>query len=170
MRISKLLDVKTPERGTSLSAGIDFFIPNNYFKDFGFMIQPGENVVINSGIMIDMESLRNEVMYAMFGKDLFNVLSRDRIGVDLLGVDKSGIASKEGLMIGAKLIDQDYQGVLHIDIHNVGRKSVLLKNGMKIAQFKPELTFYPSIEVVDKDELFKTITERGEGRFGSTNK
>lgn len=169
MKIAKLLDVRTPERGTSKSAGIDFFVPNDYFRNGYYELFPGENVIINSGIKIDLESLRDEVMQAFYGDD-HSMLKEElkKVGVDLVAVEKSGLASKHCLFYGAKLIDQDYQNVLHIDVHNLGTTSFVIKNGMKIVQFKPELTFYPDIEIVDNKELFTTETERGINGFGHT--
>ena len=47
MKIQKVRDVKTPTRGTSLSAGIDFYIPN----DLGsIVVNSDHDVLIPSGI------------------------------------------------------------------------------------------------------------------------
>ena len=174
MNISKTRDVKTPTRGTEFSAGIDFYIPNDIETgnlNNHLFIAPGESIVIDSGIKIDLESLRDEVMTAFFGKHYNECLSKNslsKIGVDLIFVDKSGIASKKSLLIVAKLIDQDYQGTVNIDLHNISNKNVILEPGQKIAQLKPELTFFPEIKVVDEDKLFDKATKRREGKFGST--
>lgn len=39
MRISKVRNVKTPQRGTGKSAGIDFFIPEDFNNT---VLRPGE--------------------------------------------------------------------------------------------------------------------------------
>ena len=49
MKISKIRNVKTPTRGTDGSAGIDFFVPNDFPKDL-CTIQPNERFFIPSGI------------------------------------------------------------------------------------------------------------------------
>jgi len=92
-------------------------------------------------------------------------------GVFLNAANKSGIASKRGLIVGASLIDQDYQGEIHINLINTTNETVILKAGEKIVQFVPY--FQPQMNEVtefnSKDELYKdTTSERGEGGFGSS--
>jgi len=50
MKIYKSRNVKTPNRGTEESAGIDFYIPEDIISDPVIYIQPGEGVNIPSGI------------------------------------------------------------------------------------------------------------------------
>ena len=47
MQIAKVRKVKTPVRGTAKSAGIDFFVPEDFS---GQMLEPREDVLIPSGI------------------------------------------------------------------------------------------------------------------------
>ena len=49
MKISKVRNVKTPTRGTEGSAGIDFYVPEDYPKDL-CRVAPGERYFIPSGI------------------------------------------------------------------------------------------------------------------------
>lgn len=147
MRIKKIRDVKTPERGTSKSAGIDFFIPNDYEtgnRNEIILVKPGAQILIPSGIVADIPE-----------------------GYMLTGFNKSGIATKKGLLIGACVCDEDYQGEIHINLHNVSSHHVILLPGDKVAQFILVPVFYDTIDVVD-GELFESETERGEGGFGST--
>ena len=53
MKIFKCREVKTPVRGTNLSAGIDFFIPK-YFKET--VLKPHEDILIPSGIIANFAS------------------------------------------------------------------------------------------------------------------
>lgn len=147
MKFYKTRDVKTPTRGTSLSAGIDFYIPND-FKET--TLKPNENILIPSGIKVNI--LKNYC---------------------LLGVDKSGVATKKELVLGAKLIDEDYQGEIHIHLFNIGNKEQILKAGDKVAQFVLIPINYVDIELVNSEEdLYSDLSyksERGDGGFGSTN-
>jgi len=143
MKIQKLRDVETPERGTELSAGIDFFVPNDWEQDV-VVLQPGEAILIHSGIKVDVPK-----------------------GFALIGFNKSGKAVKKNLQLGACAIDEDYQGEVLIHIRNVGNTNTIIKRGEKIAQFILLPVFYDDIEVVE-GELFKKTTTRGEGGFGST--
>ena len=157
MRILKTRDVKTPNRGTPQSAGIDFFIPNEFFIKYedeyvlvgkdGFTLQPGASVLIPSGIKLNVPD-----------------------GHALVAFNKSGVAVKKNIIAGACVIDSDYMGELHFDLKNVGSKESILKAGDKILQFICIPVNFVSVEEVNStEELFKGITtERGDGGFGST--
>jgi len=149
MRISKVRDVKTPTRGTGKSAGIDFYIPNDWHmphnKNESYFLFPGYDVIIPSGIKVEVPT-----------------------GMALVGFNKSGVATQRKLQIGACVIDEDYQGEVHLHLFNLGRYVVELKRGDKIAQFILLPMFYDNIEVVNESELFEQESERGDGKFGST--
>lgn len=68
------------------------------------------------------------------------------------------------------LIDEDYTGIWHLDVHNVSRNPAVIKAGDKLAQFVMYKVEYPAVEVVQsEDELFKEKeSERGSGWAGST--
>ena len=166
MKVAKLRNVKTPHRGTEKSAGIDFFVPefdDKFIEDFHeknghlfqheemetykhFSLLPGERVLIPSGVKVNFEGEPK----------------------GLMGVNKSGIASKLGLTLMAKLIDQDFQGELLINLLNTSDTPVFIKENMKIAQFVLIPVYYDDIEEVDINELYKSKNQRGEGGFGST--
>lgn len=143
MKIVKVRNVKTPTRGTSLSAGLDFYIPEDFKTK---QIWPGESINIPSGI-------------------------RTRIpqGYALIMFNKSGIATKHQLQVGACVVDADYQGEIHLHVMNVGKEVVILKPGMKLVQGLVMPVLYVGVEVLEsEDELFPQSTERGVGGFGST--
>ena len=142
MRISKVREVKTPTRGTDKSAGIDFYVPQGleYIR-----LSPGESCLIPSGIKADVP--------------------KDHA---LIAFNKSGVAVKKGLHVGASVVDEDYQGEIHINLMNVSDKEVVISPGEKIIQFLLVPVFYDSIEVVEEENLFEAVTERGTGGFGST--
>ena len=144
MRISKIRDVKTPTRGTAKSAGLDFYVPND-FEPWWVCRNCGVN--IPSGIKANIPE-----------------------GFALIAFNKSGIAVKNGLQIGACVADEDYQGEIHLHVVNVGNNGpVLIAPGMKLVQFILLPVNYEAIEVVDENELYNEASERGEGGFGSTN-
>lgn len=161
MRYSKVRDVKSPERGTSKSAGIDFFVPEDFTRR---SVGPGGDILIPSGIVAEIPE-----------------------GYMLMGADKSGIATSRhaciqagrtpkenslhsAIIIGAKIVDEDYQGEIHIHLINVGREFITICAGQKIAQFILVPVSYDGLEEVPREELFAKKSERGDGCFGSTNK
>lgn len=153
MRIQKIRDVKTPERGTKKSAGLDFFIPNDWqpkgtiYSKTKFLIS-GESILIPSGIRVDIPK-----------------------GYALIAHDKSSVCTELGLKVGASVIDEDYQGELHLHIMNVNsHRTIELYNGMKLVQFLLIPVAIPTLELIGPEEvLFKNETKRGKKGFGSTD-
>ena len=109
--IAKVRDVKTPTRGTIGSAGIDFYVPNDYPLDL-CSIHPGERYFIPSGIKANVPN-----------------------GYALIAFNKSGIALNKSLVVGAAVVDSDYQGEIHLHLINVGKDVVEILPGQKILQF-----------------------------------
>ena len=72
------------------------------------------------------------------------------------------------VILGAKIVDEDYQGEIHIHVVNVGKAKVHIKPGMKIAQFILVPVSYEGLEEVSESELFSRSSERGDGALGST--
>jgi len=162
MKVLKVRDVKLPERGTWRSAGLDFFIPidldwnkdcKGLFKIMGLtpecvVLPPGGSIVIPSGIKAKVPE-----------------------GKALVAFNKSGIATKKSLQVGACVVDEDYQGEIHIHLVNVGSEPQAITKGEKIVQFILLNVSYQGVEEVHNfGELFEEVTVRGEGKFGSTNK
>ena len=99
LKVFKTRDVKTPER-SGRNAGFDFFIPNDIDHDpvlGGFYINPQSHQSIPSGIKVNVPE-----------------------GYALVAFNKSGIATKKGLQVGACVVDCGYQGEVHIHLTNVG--------------------------------------------------
>lgn len=143
MKISKIRNVKTPERGTPLSAGLDFFVPND-FPGEHFLL-PGDAVNIPSGIKVKVPH-----------------------GFALVFMNKSGVAVKKGLQVGACVVDEDYQGEVHLHVRNTSTDVQSIKPGEKLVQALLIPVDYCDVEVVNADELYEGGTQRGEGGFGST--
>lgn len=144
MKISKLRKVKTPTRGTVGSAGIDFYVPDDYPANVA-TINPGDAVFLPSGIIANVPN-----------------------GHALIAFNKSGVALKKGLMVGACVVDSDYQGEIHLHLVNTSNTAVRIEAGEKLVQFLLVPVNHCTVEVVDASELFSQESERGDGGFGST--
>jgi dUTP pyrophosphatase len=174
MKYTKVRNVKDPERAHPGDAGIDFYIPEfserflrdlvlanipnrtrlfygvtlgNRPGDLSIVMGPHERVLIPSGIHVKL-----------------------RKGTKLQAANKSGNAHKLGLDVLAELVDESYQGEVHISVVNTSNDIVELTANMKIIQFV--ITKYeddmPEL-VPSKIELYEdVITERGEEGFGSS--
>ena len=144
MKITKTRNVKTPTRGTQGSAGIDFYVPNDYPNSLR-RVEPGERFFIPSGIKANVPE-----------------------GYALIAFNKSGVALKKGLMVGACVVDSDYQGEIHLHLVNTSCKAVTIEPGEKLTQFLLIPVDHCDVEVVDEQDLFEVETDRGSGGFGST--
>lgn len=140
MKIKLVKKVKAPNRGTSKSAGLDFFVPDDFVAT---KIWPGKAILIPSGVKAQVPE-----------------------GYALIAFNKSGVATKEGLIVGACVVDEDYEGEIHIHMINVGDKVVDILPGQKLTQFILLQINYQNAEIVN--ELPKRESERGSGGFGST--
>ena len=144
IKFAKIRNVKSPSRGSAGSAGIDFFIPEDFIER---TLRPGEDVLIPSGIKVLIPHNHALIAY-----------------------NKSGVATKKHLIVGACVIDEDYTGEIHLHMINVGKTAVILQPGDKIVQFVVQQMYYsPVNEISSVEELYKNFkTTRGSGGFGST--
>ena len=164
-------DVKKPEREFG-NAGIDFFIPNytddfvkafnekNFAGNASLLVYPGQTPVIR----IEPHGRVNIPS---------GIRSRISVNIALEAHNKSGIATKYGLIFGASTVDASYQGIIHISLINTTDSAIELPLGMKIIQFIPRIIDISEIKVYDNisfEEFYEGFehTNRGEGCFGST--
>jgi dUTP pyrophosphatase len=149
LKMSKTRSVKVPSRANSgADAGIDFFVPNDWNNGEALEIAPGFSVKIPAGIKVEVPA-----------------------GYALVFFNKSGVAAKRSLIVGACVIDHGYSGEVHINMINVGDETQIITPGEKIVQaiLIPVITF-ETLEVPE-DELYRDIHvagARGAGGFGST--
>jgi dUTP pyrophosphatase len=138
-------DAKLPQRSNPSDAGADVF----YCGDDPIIIYGGESKLLGTGIRIATpHGYVTEVK------------------------NRSGMAAKRSLIVGACIIDSGYEGELMINLHNVGNKSQEINPGDKIAQLLVYRVELPSFEELPNDvplySKTQTDSSRGEGGFGST--
>ena len=100
LRFSKIRDVMSPCRSHQYDAGIDFYVPADYRSEG---IKPGHSEKIASGIKADIA-----------------------IGMALVAFNKSGVATKHGLQVGACVVDAGYEGEIHLHVMNVSHRTVFV--------------------------------------------
>lgn len=131
-------NVKVPERANDDDAGMDVFTPVN------FSIAPGSDNLIPLGWKCEFPK-----------------------GYALVFKEKSGIATKKKLDIGACVVDAGYRGEVHIHLFNNSNSTVVFDVGDKVAQFLIVPVWHGDAVQVDS---VSDNTTRGEGGFGSTGK
>lgn len=79
---------------------------------------------------------------------------------------KSGIALKNNVFVlnSPGTIDSDYRGEIKVILYNLGERSFIIENNMKIAQMVLSKT--EQVNFILTEDL--SVTERNDGGFGST--
>jgi len=148
-------DVQPPERANPSDAGLDLkfnpeprgFLSNDDSDQI--VIYPGESVILPTGYKFGIPH-----------------------GYMLEIKNRSGMAAKRQLLVGACIIDSGYAGEVFINLHNIGKEQQTINPGDKIAQaiMVPVVSFR-AIETQNED-LYGwypiTISDRGDGSLGST--
>ena len=110
-------------------------------------IQPGETVLVGSGIAI-------------------NIKDTNIVGII---VPRSGLGIKKGIVLANTMgvIDSDYQGEIKIGLFNRGQNQYLVKPGERICQ----MLFMPVMNATLKlVQEFSNATYRGSGGLGHTGR
>ena len=143
LRFCKIRDVKSHSLAHQYDAGIDFYVPAEYRSDG---IKPGYSSKIPSGIKTYVPP-----------------------GMALVAFNKSGVATKHGLQVGACVVDSGYEGEIHMHVMNVSHRTVFILPDTKLVQFLLLPIGVPELLEVEEYRLFNRESERGEGGFGSTD-
>ena len=165
--------VKHPEREYG-NAGVDFRIPE-YTEVFEKAFNEKNDPKNAKNAVLEKYTDGWFIIIPAHGRANIpsGVRSRVSPNIALEAQNKSGVATKSGLVYGAATIDANYQGLIHISVINTTTDTIALPLGMKIMQFIPRIIDPDNIEVFDNislDEFYKDFefTNRGEGAFGST--
>ena len=140
---------RAPERANPSDAGLDVF--HNPETTSTVTLSPGDNAVLPTGIRFGVPH-----------------------GFMLQVMNRSSMAAKKGLVVGAHCVDSGYDGEVFIDLHNIGNQVQHVHPGDKIAQvvLVPVVPFR-ALET-SSGNLYDwypiTMSGRGDGALGSTDK
>lgn len=114
----------------------------------------------------DLKSVEDVIIPA-HGRKLVNTGIKIQVPSGTYGriAPRSGLANKNGIDIGAGVIDPDYQGEVKVVMFNHDDKDFKINIGDRIAQLIFEKVATPFINVVSS---FTQDTSRGSGGFGSS--
>ena len=138
--------VKVPTRSNPSDAGLDVYAN---VRD-PIVIEPGGSAIVPTGLRFGIPH-----------------------GYMLQVMNRSSIAAKRSLIVGAHVVDSGYDGEVFINLHNVGTELQQIKFGQKIAQLVMiPVVHFRALEEADgliyDDRQPITISDRGEGALGST--
>lgn len=169
-KFCKIRKVKNPNRGTERSAGIDFYIPEDLTREqleaaYSKINQPlPENIEIDSATNFIKTITLNEGEVLFIPSGIRCIIPQGHM---LKFDNKSGIATKKGLMIGANIVDEDYRLECHLHLIKVSKGSTTVEAGDKICQGIIIPVEYSAIQEVSVDIIENDKTTRI-GGFGST--
>lgn len=185
IRFLKTRNVASPEREAG-NAGFDFFVPE-FTDEFKSDCHKEAQKNIKAGVIFDNDE-DGEFIRLDAGKrvsipsgiksriELGIPLSSYGLGIDLVVENKSGIATKKGLDIGACEVDENYQGEIHLSITNASTETVKIRAGDKIVQLVPRVYVTNEAHTYEKDEITEEEfwkdfpwSNRGSGWAGSTS-
>ena len=137
-----------PVRANPSDAGLDVFYSPEEEKQ-SIAISPGESKVIPTGLRFGVPH-----------------------GYMLEVKNRSSVAAKRSLIVGACVVDSGYDGEVFVNLHNIGKETQYVRGGDKIAQLVmiPVVNFR-AIQSTSGD-LYRnpiTISDRGDGALGSTD-
>lgn len=187
LRFTKVRQVTTPSRGNVGDAGLDFYIPDNLSPEDMVYKNPSLVTIPNQSLVFTPNLPKNNVICvynpdhkveAMIIPPLHRILIPSGILVlmeptnsMLTAANKSGIATKLGLIFTAQIVDSPYTGEIHIGVLNASSDFVILKPGQKLTQFIHIPIFDTTPEEISNDEYDKLSVNwgtRGNNGFGST--
>lgn len=175
LRFTRVRDVKTPSRGNSGDAGLDFYVPVDLrVKDLTFSTT--DKVEVNyKDINGDLSEIVDSISLPPHARVLIptgiRVLIEPKDSM-LMAANKSGIATKRGLIYTAEIVDSPYTGEIHIGILNTSDHTCTIHAGDKIMQFIhiPIIPTEPEeISQNEYEELAESWGTRGSNGFGSTD-
>jgi dUTP pyrophosphatase len=171
IKFLKEREVKNPGRANSTDAGIDFYVPT-FTREFLIdLFEKNKDTFSDMSISFDNGSCFVDL--PPLSRILIPSGIRCKMGVErmLCAANKSGVASKLGLIFGSQVVDSSYQGEIHISIINVSNDTVKIFEGMKLIQFIETPIILSEIEITTESEnFFVEKTQRGDGGFGSSDK
>ncbi len=137
-----------PQRANPSDAGMDVFYSPEEDRQ-AITIEPGDSKVIPTGLRFGVPH-----------------------GYMLEVKNRSSVAAKRSLIVGACVVDSGYDGEIFVNLHNIGKETQYVRAGDKIAQLVmiPVVNFRATQST--SGDLYRnpiTISDRGDGALGSTD-
>lgn len=103
-------NAKLPSRANPSDAGADVFYCPSEEGHFSFVrLDPGDSVVLPTGLKVEVPH-----------------------GYMLEVKNRSGMAAKKNLLVGACVVDSGYSGEIFVNLHNVGKTKKLVREGERL--------------------------------------
>ena len=138
---------QAPRRANPSDAGMDLaFAPD---VPGSITIHPGESMICATGLKFGVPH-----------------------GYMLQIMNRSSVAARRSLIVGAHVVDAGYNGEVFINLHNIGNQPQVVRSGEYIAQAVLLPVVHVSPVEYEWDDLYSQVrvhSSRGEGALGSTD-
>lgn len=190
LRFALNRDVLIPQRAGINEAGIDFFMPRDLLvSDILRANEKVEDVHIldsnndwpsSGNVFLNHDKSKVTCIILGVGARIIipsgvHALIEPKHSA-LIAANKSGVATKKGLIFGAQVVDSTYTGEIHISVINTSDNPQVIKPDEKIIQFIHTPILLTEIEKISWDgvngflEISRDWSERGSSWQGSTDK
>ena len=142
------VDAHDPQRANPSDAGLDvFYSPER--PEQAICIEPRQSKIIPTGLRFGVPH-----------------------GYMLEVKNRSSVAAKRSLIVGACVVDSGYDGEIFVNLHNIGTETQYVRSGDKVAQLVLVPVVHFRAVQSSSGNLYKnpiTISDRGDGALGSTD-
>ena len=143
-------DAKPPTRANPSDAGLDLYYNPEDPSATALRLEPGESKLFQTGLRVGVPH-----------------------GFMLEIKNRSSVASKRSLLVGACVVDSGYDGEIFVNLHNVGKETQVVSKHEKIAQaVMVPVVHFRALET-HTGNLYGwhqiTMSKRGAGALGSTD-
>ena len=140
-----------PLRANPSDAGLDLRWVPTEMSETVLKVEPGETILVPTGCTFGIPH-----------------------GYMLEIKNKSGVAYKKQLLVGACVVDSGYEGEVFVNLHNVGNAPQVLEPGDKVAQAVVVPVVHARFVASESPDIYDwypiTLSHRGTGALGSTGK
>lgn len=144
-------NVFPPIRSNPSDAGLDLRWSPADSSVTALRIEPGESILVPTGLR-----------FAIPHGYMMEIKNR------------SGMAAKRQLLVGACVVDSGYDGEVFVNLHNIGQHWQILEPGDKVAQAVIVPVVHARFVASEDPNIYDwhpiTISNRGDGALGSTGK
>ena len=138
-----------PVRANPSDAGLDLRWTPTEASETALVVQPNESILVPTGCTFGIpHGYMMEIM------------------------NKSGVAYKKRLIVGACVVDSGYEGEVFVNLHNIGTEPQTIEPGDKVAQAVVVPVVHARFVASETPDIYDwypiTISNRGTGALGST--
>lgn len=174
-------DTKEPIRGSPHAAGLDVYVP-----EFTETFEAKYNELNPSPV----GPLSQERPFP-YGETSYNTMKESKQisipghcrviiptglrfdipeGTYLEVANRGSVAAKQGLIYGAHIIDEDYQGIVFINLVNTTDRPITVEPGTKLVQLIHKTYIKSVLNRKEPKDLYEKKSHRAEGALGSSGK